>query len=194
MSRWAAFLDRDGTLIEEVGHLARPEDVRVLAGAPGGVKRLSEAGAVVVVVTNQPVVARGLTDEEGVRRVHERLEALFSAEGARFDAIYFCPHHPEKSHPEAADPKYRRDCECRKPKTGMLLEAAGRFDIELSRSFMVGDTTRDVQTARNAGCKAVLVRTGYGGKDGLYGAKPDAVCADLAEAADWIAARAAAPR
>lgn len=191
MPGWAAFLDRDGTLIEEVGHLADPDDLRVLPGAAAGVKRLREAGAVVVIVTNQPVVARGLIDEAGVRRIHDKLEKILAADGASVDAIYYCPHHPEKSHPEANDPKYRRDCECRKPKPGMLIEAARRFGVDMARSFMIGDTTRDMLTARNAGCRAVLVRTGYGGKDELFNAKPDAVCADVAAAAEWIAGQAA---
>jgi histidinol-phosphate phosphatase family protein len=190
--RWAAFLDRDGTLIDEGGFLTKPEDLRLIAGAARAVKRLREAGALVIVATNQPVVARGLIDEPALARIHDRLKSLFAAEGAPLDEIYYCPHHPETNHPEANDPRYRKDCECRKPKTGMLQQAAEDFGIDLARSYMVGDSTRDVQTARNAGCGAVLVKTGAGGKDGRFGVLPDAVCADVLEAAEWIAAKAAA--
>ncbi|MBI4347851.1 MAG: HAD-IIIA family hydrolase, partial [Elusimicrobia bacterium] len=135
-ARWAAFLDRDGTLVEETGHLFRPEDLKVIDGAPAAVKKLRDAGAVVVVVTNQPVVARGMIDEPGLRRVHQRLEELFAAGGARFDAIYYCPHHPEKGHPEADDAVYRRECDCRKPKPGMVLDAASKFGVDVARSYL----------------------------------------------------------
>lgn len=187
-ARWAAFLDRDGTLIEETGHLWRPEDVRIVPGAPEAVKRLNDAGALVVIVTNQPAVARGLLDEEALKELHKGLEAVFGDRGARFDAIYYCPHHPEKR-PEG-DPRFRIDCECRKPKPGMLKAAAERLGIDLAASYLVGDTTRDMLTAKNAGCRGVLVRTGYGGKDGLFNARPDAVCADVGAAADWILSQA----
>ncbi|MBI5201869.1 MAG: HAD family hydrolase [Elusimicrobia bacterium] len=189
MARWAVFLDRDGTLIDEVGYLSQPEQLKIIPGAPDAVKRLRDAGAAVIIVTNQAGVARGFFDEPGLKRVHDKLEELFAAEGARFDAIYYCPHHPEKNHPEANDPKYRVDCDCRKPKPGMVLQAAERFGVDVARSFLVGDTTRDVLTARNAGCSALLVETGYGGKDGHFNVRPDATCPNLAAAADWILGR-----
>src|SRR5207247_1531065 len=112
--RWAAFLDRDGTLIDEGGFLTKPEGLRLIAGAPRAVKLLREAGALVIVATNQPAVARGLVDEAGLARIHDRLKTLFAVEGAPLDEIYYCPHHPETNHPEANDPRYRKDCECRK--------------------------------------------------------------------------------
>lgn len=189
MARWAAFLDRDGTLIEEKGHLWQPEDVKIVPGAPEAVKRLNDAGGLVVVVTNQPAVARGLLDEDALKTLHKGLETAFLQRGARFDAIYYCPHHPEK-HPEG-DARYRIECDCRKPKPGMLRAAADRLGIDLSASYMVGDTTRDMLTAKNAGCRGVLVQTGYAGRDGLFNARPDAVCADVGAAADWILAKAA---
>lgn len=188
MTHWAVFLDRDGVLNEEAGLVSSPEGLRLMSGAADAVRRLKEAGAVVVVTTNQPVVARGLVDEAGLSLIHKRLEEALAEGGASLDAVLYCPHHPEPGHPEAADPRYRRDCACRKPKTGMLLEAARRFGIDIKHSFMVGDSTRDVQTAKNAGCKAILVRTGIGGKDGKFAAEPDVVCDDIASAADWILA------
>lgn len=188
MKRWAAFLDRDGTLIEEVGHLSAAEQLRVLPGAPEAVKRLNDAGATVVIVTNQPVVARGLIDEETLQHIHAELAARFADKGARFDAVYYCPHHPERR--SEGEQRYRIDCECRKPKPGMVLEAARRFGIDLGASFLVGDTTRDMLTARNAGCRGVLVKTGYAGRDGLFNARPDAACDDVGAAVDWILARA----
>lgn len=185
---WGVFLDRDGVLNEEGGVVARPEDLRLLPGALDAVRRLREAGAVLAVVTNQPLVARGLVKEEVLREIHRRMEAEFAAHGAPLDAVYYCPHHPETHHPEAADPKYRRDCGCRKPKTGMLEQAAKRFGVAPADWFLVGDSTRDIQAARTFGCRCVLVRTGHGGRDGLYPAQPDAVRADVAEAAAWILA------
>lgn len=187
MSRWGVFLDRDGVLNEDAGLISRPEDLRLLPGVPQALRRLKEAGALLIVVTNQPVVARGLVDEAGLEKIHRRLEELLARRGARLDALLYCPHHPETRHPEAQDPRYRRECACRKPKTGMLQEAAERFGLSLPDSFLVGDRTADVQTARNAGCRAVLVQTGMAGKDGLFPeARPDATVADLPQAADWI--------
>ena len=185
MPRWAVFLDRDGTLIDEVGHLSRAEDLKLIPGAPDAVKRLRAAGAAVVVVTNQAVVARGLIDEDGLKRVHEKLEALFAAEGALFDAIYYCPHHPEKDHADAQDPKYRRECDCRKPKPGMLTRAAAKADIDLAGSFMIGDRWRDIEAGRRAGCRTVLIGDGYGE---TFTSPPDARFSSLTAAADWILA------
>ena len=145
-----------------------------------------------IVITNQPAVARGLIDEPGLRRIHDRLDVLFAEAGAPLDAIYYCPHHPETHHPEANDPRYRKLCECRKPNIGMLTRAARDFGVNLARSFMVGDSTRDVQTAKNAGCRGVLVKTGAGGNDGRFAARPDAVCPDVLAAAEWIVEQARA--
>jgi len=191
--RWAVFLDRDGTLNEEVGLVSRPEQLVLLPGAGRALTALRAAGAVLVVATNQPVVARGLIDEEGLAGIHQRLRELLAEEGVSLDAIYYCPHHPEKGHAEAQDPRYRRDCDCRKPKPGMILSGAERFGIDLARSFFVGDSTRDIAAARAAGCRPVLLRTGFAGRDGKCPeARPDADVADIAAAADWILGQAEA--
>lgn len=195
MSRWAVFLDRDGTIVDEVGLIDDAERLSLLPGAAEALKRLKRADAFLVVITNQPVVARGMVDERGLGRIHERLKAMLALEGAAVDDILYCPHHPELRRPETDVREYVRDCDCRKPKPGMILEAARRHGIDLGRSFVVGDSTRDVGAARAAGCRAVLVETGFAGRDGRCpDAAPDAKVKDLAAAADWILARAGAAR
>jgi D-glycero-D-manno-heptose 1,7-bisphosphate phosphatase len=187
---WAVFLDRDGTINEHVGLVSRPEELQLMAGVASALKILKDAGAVLLLITNQPVVAREIVDEAGLVGIHDRLQELLAAEGAELDGIYYCPHHPETHHPEAADPRYRRECECRKPKPGMILAAAKEFDINLGASFFVGDSTRDIAAATAAGCTPVLVRTGFGGKDGVcQNVQPEVVVENMAEAAQWIIER-----
>jgi D-glycero-D-manno-heptose 1,7-bisphosphate phosphatase len=157
MPREAVFLDRDGTLIEEVHYLATPEQVRLIPGAAEAVRKLNDAGVLVVVVTNQAGVARGYFPESRVAEVHARLSALFAEHGAKIDAYYFCPHHPT----EGVD-LYRVECECRKPKPGLLLTAARELDIDLAQSWMIGDKLADSGAGVAAGCRAILVRTGHG--------------------------------
>lgn len=157
MPRDAVFLDRDGTLIEEVNYLARPEQVRLIPGAADAVRALNDAGVLVVVVTNQAGVARGYFPESRVAEVHARLSALLAEHGAHVDAYYHCPHHPT-----AGVGRYRVDCDCRKPKPGLLLTAARHLDIDLARSWMIGDKPCDAGAGRAAGCRTLLVRTGHG--------------------------------
>lgn len=174
MPREAVFLDRDGTLIEEVNYLAHPDQVRLIPGAADAVRRWNERGVLVVVVTNQAGVARGYFPESRVTEVHGRLAALLSEHGANVDAFLYCPHHPSEG-----VGGYRVACECRKPKPGMLLAAARRFDIDLSLSWMIGDKPCDAEAGQAAGCRSLLVRTGHGAH------LSDAV-ADLAAAfAEW---------
>jgi D-glycero-D-manno-heptose 1,7-bisphosphate phosphatase len=157
MPREAVFLDRDGTLIEEVSYLAEPEQVRFVPGAAEAVRKLNGAGLLVIVVTNQSGVARGYFPESRVAVVHERLTALLGEHGAKVDAFYYCPHHPTEG-----GGAYRVECECRKPKPGMLLAAARDFDIDLARSWVIGDKRCDAEAGAAAGCRTVLVRTGHG--------------------------------
>lgn len=179
MPRDAVFLDRDGTLIEEVHYLARPEQVRLIPGAAEAVRRLNHLGVLVVVVTNQAGVARGYFPESRVAEVHAHLAMLLAEQGARVDAFYFCPHHPT----EGAG-AYRVACDCRKPRPGMLLAAARDLDIDLSRSWMIGDKPCDAEAGRAAGCRSVLVRTGHG-------AHLDGAVSDLAAAIElWERHRA----
>jgi len=166
--------------------LWREDQLALIPGAAQAIRRLNDAGVLVIVVTNQPVVARNLCTEEDVRRLNARLEEMLRhAAGARLDAVYFCPHHPETHHKDG-NPAYRGPCPCRKPDIGMLEEARKRFGLDYSRCFVVGDSTRDLQTGVNAGCRTILVQTGYGGRDGKYDVRPDFVADDLAEAADII--------
>jgi len=153
----AVFLDRDGVLIEEVGYLSKVGQVRLIAGATEAVAALNRLGVTVVVVTNQSGVARGYFPEERVGEVHRSLDALLAMRGARVDRYYYCPHHPE-----AEVERYRLRCECRKPRPGLLLRAAAELGVDLARSHLVGDKASDLAAGGAAGCKCILVRTGYG--------------------------------
>ncbi|MFB3882101.1 MAG: D-glycero-beta-D-manno-heptose 1,7-bisphosphate 7-phosphatase [Armatimonadota bacterium] len=182
MARRAVFLDRDGTIIREANYLRSPEQVRLLPGAATAVRRLNEAGFVVVLVTNQSGIARGLLTEADLALTNEVLEQRLARKGALLDAVYFCPHHPE-----VGPPQYRRRCDCRKPAPGMLLCAAKDLGLDLKRSFIVGDNASDMGAGRAAGCRTVLVRTGYGRETETGGgADADHVADDLAGAAEWI--------
>jgi D-glycero-D-manno-heptose 1,7-bisphosphate phosphatase len=158
--RPAAFIDRDGTLIEEVGYLDRLDRIEIFSWSVDAIRLLNRAGFAVVVVTNQAGIARGFFDEEFVRQTHEHLDRHFVAGGAKIDGYYYCPHHPDGT--VAA---YRQVCECRKPKPGMLMQAAAELDLDLTRSFVVGDRWLDIDLARAVGAPGILVSTGYGRQD-----------------------------
>lgn len=167
-SATALFLDRDGVLIEEVEYLARPRQVRLIPGAAAAVRLAHDAGWKVVVVSNQSGVARGLFPESALSEIHRVIASELLAEaGAVIDAFYYCPHHPT----EGIGP-YRIECDCRKPKPGMLLRAAAELGIDPSKSWMVGDRLTDLQAGAATGCRTILVRTGYGSGTGIAG--PDA--------------------
>lgn len=172
------FLDRDGVINEEVHLLSKPEQIRLIPGAAAGILRLNQVRLPVIVVTNQSVVARGMCTERELDDLHDALRALLWAEGARLDAIYYCPHHRD-----AYLEKYRVECPDRKPGVGLLRKAADEFNLNLSDCFIVGDQSGDVQAGINAGCRTLLVETGFAGCDGKYNVKPDHRCRDLAEAA-----------
>lgn len=155
--RGAFFLDRDGVIVEEVQYLALPEQLSLLPGAAAAIARLNRAGVPVVVITNQAGVAHGYFPEDRVAEVHRRLDEMLAAEGARVDGYYYCPHHPT-----AEVAAYRIACACRKPATGMLQRAAAELALDLERSYMVGDKLSDIQAGLNAGCRPILVCTGYG--------------------------------
>lgn len=185
----AVFLDRDGVLIEDVHLLTRPEQVVIPAGVPGALRALGEAGFKLVVVSNQPVVARGLASESDVRAVHARMESLLQGAGALpLDGIYFCPHHPN-----ATLPAYRVDCDCRKPKPGLLRRAAAELELDLGASFVVGDRITDIIAGARAGCRTVLVQTGKHHEQPIETSEPldptiqpDHTCADVPAAVAWI--------
>ncbi|MFO7898027.1 MAG: HAD family hydrolase [Planctomycetota bacterium] len=204
MSARAVFLDRDGTIIPETGARTADPDVEPLPGAIEAARRLRRAGFLLVVVTNQSGVARGYYTEAELAVMHERLLAKFERAGAPIDDLYYCPHHPD----EAAVAEYKRDCDCRKPKPGLLLRAADEHDIALDASYSVGDSPRDVDAARAAGCRgAVLIRPDQqetfsldftGGPrweqvveqmNEAFDTSADAVVPDLAAAVEWILER-----
>ena len=149
----AVFLDRDGTLNRYVGFLTKPEQLELLPGAAEGVRAINRSGYLAIVVTNQPVIARGECSFETLEEIHDKLETELGKSGAYLDAIYLCPHHPDSGF-EGERPEFKIDCDCRKPKPGLLLRAAEDFNIDLSQSIMIGDGERDVQAGVNAGCKA----------------------------------------
>ncbi len=187
----AVFLDRDGTLIKEVEGLTSPEQLELLPGVAEAVRELNHRGWRTILVTNQPVVAKGFCTEAEVNVVHSKLETLLGRERAFLDRIYWCPHHPEKGFP-GERPELKVACECRKPRPGMLLQAARDLNLDLSACWLAGDTTIDVQTARNAGVKSLLVRTGHGGRDGKFEAVPDLAADNLLDGARLIMAQAGA--
>jgi D-glycero-D-manno-heptose 1,7-bisphosphate phosphatase len=182
MSDPAIFLDRDGVIIVEANYLSDPEQVELLPGTAEAIAALNRAGAPAVVVTNQSGVARGYFPESRIRVIHERLDELLAEKGAHIEKYYHCPHHPTKG-----TGPYLKKCDCRKPEPGLLHRAAAELDLDLGRSFMVGDKLSDTTAGRNAGCRSILVRTGYGHtytpeqiNDPRYGI--DHVAADLMEA------------
>jgi D-glycero-D-manno-heptose 1,7-bisphosphate phosphatase len=184
MSRAAAFLDRDGTLLQEAGYLDRLEQVSPFPFSIDAVRLLNRAGLAVVVVTNQSGVGRGFYDEAFVQRTHEVVAAQFAAGGARIDGFYYCPHHPD-----AAIEPYRQRCECRKPEPGMLRAAARDLDLDLGRAFLVGDKWSDVQAGTAAGARGILVRTGYGAaseRSPAAGASPSLIADNLIAAVSWM--------
>lgn len=150
-------MDRDGTISEEVGYINHPSRFRVFPYSATAVRLLNENGWLAIVVTNQAGVARGYFPEEMIRVVHERLNSVLKSEGAHLDAVYYCAHHPS-----VGEPPYRSDCDCRKPKPGLILKAAESFNIDLAQSWMVGDRYSDVELAHSAGLKSALVLSGYG--------------------------------
>lgn len=188
----AVFLDRDGTVNEEVSYLRDLKQLRLIPGAGTAIRRLNEAGLKVVLVTNQSGIARGYFTEAFVQETHELLGRMLAAEQAHIDAVYYCPHHPT-----AGNSRYTRDCDCRKPGTGLIDRAARDLGIDVSQSYMVGDKWIDVELGQRAGAHSILVKTGYAPDDPgnirpSHMPDPDFVAHTIVEAADWILSRLAA--
>ena len=173
----AVFIDRDGVLIREANYLRSVKNLRVLKGAPQALCLLRAAGYKIVIITNQSGVARGYFTLKTVKLIHAELKRRLAQEGARWDAIYVSPHGPESGHP------------WRKPGIGMISAARRRFKLDIKSSFLIGDKTSDIECARRAGCISILVRTGKGGRDLAFRARPAAIRRDLLSAARWICAR-----
>jgi D-glycero-D-manno-heptose 1,7-bisphosphate phosphatase len=171
----AVFLDRDGTIMEDANYVGNVDHVVLIAGAPKALKRLQDAGYRLFIVTNQSGVGRGYFTREAVEDIHAHLDQQFGQAGVKFDRYYVCPHHPEDK------------CDCRKPNPRFLREAAGEFGLDLTRCFMIGDRSSDIQAGTNAGAKTILVLTGVGRETlAKKEVRPDYIASDLGEAAGWI--------
>ena len=181
----AIFLDRDGTMNVSKGFISNADDLELIPGTIEAVKAINKSGALAIVITNQPVIARGECSFEELHNIHNKLKTLLGEKGAFVDDIFYCPHHPDKGF-EGEVPELKFDCECRKPKTGMIDEAVKKYNIDLSKSYMVGDSTMDLELARNAGVKSVLVDTGFAGNDGKYDRSCDIEAKDLLDAVEKI--------
>ena len=184
----AVFIDRDGTISEEVGYINHPSRFRVFPYAAAAIKQLNDNGWLAIVVTNQAGVARGYFSEEMIQTVHAEMKQELERNGARLDAIYYCAHHPS-----VGDPPYRLDCDCRKPKPGLISRAAQDFEIDLADSWMLGDRYSDVELARNAGVKSMFVMSGYGRGEwehqrANWSQQPDLVAENLLEGVGVIVA------
>jgi len=189
----AVFLDRDGTLNEEAGYIADVSKMRLIPGAAQAISRLNRANIYAILTTNQSGPARGYYSEDHVKALNQKLVELLDEEGkAKLDAIFYCPHLPTGSVPE-----YTKDCDCRKPRAAMIEAALQQFpDISPAQSYVLGDKATDVEFAQNAGCKGILLRTGYGENvlQGTYQelkVKPYQICDNIAEAVDFILAEIA---
>jgi len=186
MKKPAVFIDRDGTLSEEVGYLNHPSRFRLFPYSIGAIKLLNDSGWLAIVVTNQAGVARGYFSENIILEIHERLRRELENEAACLDAIYYCAHHPS-----VGEPPYRMECDCRKPKAGLIRRASEEFEIDLGASWMVGDRYSDIELARNAGLKSAFVLSGYGRGEWEYQRatwkhQPDLVCENLFQAVKSI--------
>jgi len=181
----AIFIDRDGTINVSKGFISKADDLELIPGSIEAIKAINKSGALAIVITNQPVIARGECSFEELHNIHNKLKTLLGEKGAFVDDIFYCPHHPDKGF-EGEVPELKFDCECRKPKTGMIDEAVEKYNIDLSKSYMVGDSTMDLETARNAGVKSVLVDTGFAGNDGKYDRSCDIEAKNLFDAVEKI--------
>ena len=156
----AIFLDRDGTINEYKGFIRTPNEFDLIPGVSQAIKKINDSGYLAIVITNQPVLARGETSFETMEKIHNKMETLLGNDGAYLDAIYYCPHHPHKGF-KGEIPELKIECECRKPKPGLLLQAAKDFNISLENSYMIGDSENDILAGKNAGCKTILVNKEY---------------------------------
>lgn len=181
----AIFLDRDGTINVLKGFLNKAEDFELLSGVAEAIQKINTSPYLTIVATNQPVIARGECTFDELENIHKKMETDIGRQGAYLDDVFFCPHHPHKGY-EGEIPELKFDCICRKPKIGMLLQAAEKYNIDFSQCWFVGDTTMDIQTGINAGMRTVLVNTGEAGQDGKYDAVPTHVADTLLDAIEYI--------
>lgn len=180
----AVFLDRDGTINQERGHIKTPEDLVLLSGAGGAIRRLNESQYLTIIVTNQSVIARGKCTEDEMDVIHNRLQLLIGEYGASIDRIYYCPHYPDECLPEGRK-ELNIICDCRKPQPGLITRAAKDMNIDLSLSWMVGDMISDIQAAKRVGVRSILLPN-PGGSENNCSVLPDAKCRDLNDAVRYI--------
>lgn len=185
-SHRAIFLDRDGTICYEVGYVNHPSRCKIMPGSAAAIRKINQSDFLAVIITNQAGVARGYFEEDLISKVHEKLKGLLSNDNAYLDAIYYCPHHPE-----VGVAPYRKNCDCRKPKPGLLRRAQQDLNIDLSRSYIIGDSIKDIETGFQAGVPGILVLTGYGmGEYEYHSSKwnvhPVHIADDLMAAVNWI--------
>lgn len=191
--RPAVFLDRDGTMIHDIGYLSRYDDVRWFGSTIDAIRMMNRAGFLVLVTTNQSGIGRGMYTEAALQSIHESMARHLQAGGAAVDGWFYCPHHPE-----AEIEAYRSVCTCRKPSPGMIQQAARQFEIDLARSFVIGDKPADLGAATAAGASGILVRTGYG--ESTMRSRPETaadaahVAPDLMAATSWLLLRSGSPR
>lgn len=183
--KMAIFLDRDGTINQEVNHLSSQEQFELVDGVGEAIRQINMAGILAIVVTNQPVIARGELKESELKVIHNKMDTLLGRHGAYLDRLYYCPHH-EDSGFEGEVKALKFDCKCRKPKIGLFIQAKKDLNIILEKSWVIGDSSRDILAAKSAGMKCILVQTGHAGKDGNFAVNPDFVAKDLREAVGLI--------
>jgi len=169
----------------EVDHLSDPDHFELLSGVSEAIRKANHAAVLVVVVTNQPVIARGELSEGDLRVIHNKMETLLGKDGAYIDQIYYCPHHPESGF-DGEIKALKIECDCRKPKNGLFLQASEELNISLQDSWMVGDSTADILAGKQASVQTILVKSGYGGKDNKYDIEPNFVVDDLYSAVDIV--------
>lgn len=186
MQKSAVFIDRDGTLIADAEYLCDPDKLELFEESAASLKKLNDANILAILVTNQSGVARGYFDENTVNLLNQKLSDELKKQNASLDAVYYCPHHKN-----GAVEKYKKECDCRKPKTGLIKQAINDFkEIDLKKSYVIGDKASDIELAKNAGCKSILVKTGYG-KQVLEGSyqkyiDPDFIAENMKDAVEWI--------
>lgn len=181
----AIFLDRDGTVNKYVGFLNRVEQMELEPNATKAIEMINQSEYLAIVITNQPVIARGECTFEELDKIHKRMFTLLGNEGAYVDGLYFCPHHPDSGF-KGEIKELKMECDCRKPKIGMIEMAENDFNIDLENSWFVGDTCIDVQTGKNAKMNTIMLETGDPNKQGKYKTEPDVICKDLLLAAQHI--------
>lgn len=177
----AVFLDRDGTINEEVGYMDSLEKLKIIPEAFAAIRRINQNDMKAVVITNQSGVARGFFSEDFVQTVHAIIQEQLKARKSFIDAFYFCPHHPTEG-----QGVYLQTCNCRKPAPGLLFKAADEMEIDLGRSYLIGDMPKDIEAAKRAGAKGILVRTGYGQEHRAFAVEPDYIAGNILDAVRWI--------